>query len=187
MKQLLVNELEKRLELDIDRILDSPKLRLQLSPAELDKQLLELYKKVADGPSGDMLRIIGGGKEVALQDFYIKKQAARGRAKKSPTADKLTFGPFEALGDDAEGGRRTASQLVNSVLRRNLPKTEIIPRDEDYASDEKDKSKMSLSLSPGSHHCHRSQPWTRNFPRHVAFLGHSCRGRSPSASFSLLI
>ena len=185
MKQLLGNELEKRLDLDIDRILESPKLRLQLSPAELDKQLLDLYKKVADGPSGDILRIIGGGKEVALQDFYIKKQAARGRARNPRAADKITFGPFEALGDESDSGRLTASQLVNSVLRRNLPKTEIIPRDETYDSDEKDKSRMTMSLSVGSHQ--RSQTWTRNAPRHISFTRHSVLGRNPSASFSLLI
>jgi hypothetical protein len=185
MKQLLVSELEKRLELDIESMLASPKLRLQLSPAELDKQLLDLYKKVADGPSGDILRIIGGGKEVALQDFYIKKKAAGRRASDPRSVDKITFGPFEVLGDDADGGRRTVSQLVNSVLRRNLPKNEVIPRDAEYVSDERDKSKMTLSLYPVRPQ--RTHAWFRNVPRHAPFARHSCVRRSPSASFSLLI
>lgn len=185
MKQLLVTELEKRLELDIDLILESPKLRLRLSPAELDKQLLDLYKKVADGPSGDIFRIIGGGKEVALQDFYIKKRAARGRARNPQTVDKITFGPFESLGDDSDSSRRTVSQLVNSVLRRNLPKTEIIPRDEVPPVDEKKSSKLTMSLSPSRHH--GSKTWARNFPRHTPFTRHSCLGRTPTALCSILI
>ena len=47
-----MTELNKKLDLDIDDILESPKLRLNLSPAELDNQLLDLYKWVADGPRG---------------------------------------------------------------------------------------------------------------------------------------
>jgi hypothetical protein len=185
MKQILVTELEKRLELDIDRILESPKLRLQLSPAELDKQLLDLYKKVADGPSGDIFRIIGGGKEVALQDFYLKKRASRGRSRNPRLADKITFGPFEPLGDESDGSGRTVSQLVNTALRRNLPETEIIPRDQDSSVDDKGRSRMTMSLNPTRHHGFKT--WTRNYPRHNPITRHACLGRSPAASFSLLI
>ena len=114
VKQSLVNELDKRLDLDIDFILQSPKLRLQLSPAELDKKLLELYKNVADGPRGDVLRIIGGGNDVALQDLYVKRKSRQSR-----------LGP--ATGRGTEEKERTTSQWVNSVLKRNLPKTEVGP------------------------------------------------------------
>lgn len=115
VKQSLVNELDKRLDLDIDFILQSPKLRLQLSPAELDKQLLELYKNVADGPSGDVLRIVGGGNDVALQDLYIKTKN-RSKNRQSP------LGP--ATSEDTIEKERTTSQWVNSVLKKNLPDTD---------------------------------------------------------------
>jgi hypothetical protein len=140
----LVNELDKRLDLDIDRIIESPKLRLQLSPAELDQRLLELYKSVAEGPTGDVLRVIGGGQEVALQDFYIKSRAARKAAKDPHSLDKLRFGPFQARGDDTDDVRRTASQWVNLVLRRNLPKNEV-----SFTNDpqkKQDNSELSMSF-----------------------------------------
>ena len=112
VKQSLVNELDKRLDFDIDVILQSPKLRLQLSPAELDKKLLELYKNVADGPRGDVLRIIGGGNDVALQDFYVKRKSLQSR-----------LGP--ANSGNTEENERTTSQWVNSVLKKNLANTEF--------------------------------------------------------------
>ena len=140
----MISELDKRLDLDIDRILESSKLRLQLSPAELDQQLLDLYKKVGEGPGGDILRIIGGGQEVALQDLYIKRQASRKRFKDPQNSRNVRFGPFEALGEGTEEEKRTASQWVNLVLRNNLP------RNEKPVTRQKDKSKMSMSLSFGS-------------------------------------
>ena len=123
--QRLTNELDKRLDLDIDEELESPKLRLQLSPAELDKRLLKLYKNIVDGPRGDVLRIIGGGQEVALQDLYIKTHALRDRAKDPKNQTILSFGPFEALDDDSDDTKRTASQWVNWALRRNLPRGNV--------------------------------------------------------------
>jgi hypothetical protein len=183
----LVNELDKRLDLDIDRIIESPKLRLQLSPAELDQRLLKLYKSVAEGPTGDVLRIIGGGQEVALQDFYIKSRAARKAAKDPQTLEKLRFGPFQARGDDSDDARRTASQWVNLVLRRNLPKNEVF-----FTHDlqkKKDKAKMSMSWI---NHGFLSD----NMPKvctsktglgYTSFLQRSSLSRSAASSFSLLI
>ena len=175
-----MNELDKRLDLDIDFILQSTKLRLQLSPAELDKQLLELYKNVADGPSGDVLRIIGGGADVAMQDQYVKGKT------KSSTNPQSLFGPFDALGEDSEE-ERTASQWVNSVLKRNLPKTEVGAVRRGDNADRKDKSNdMTMSLSNTSRP-HR--PFTCISQRPTAFTDSFCvgRGRSRVSSFSLLI
>jgi hypothetical protein len=141
LKQRLVGDLDKRLDLDIDQMLETPKLRLQLSPAELDKRLLELYKNVAEGPSGDVLRNFVGGNEVALQDLYLKKQAAKERARNPGSRGKLSFGPVHAVGEDSDE-KRTASQWVNLALRRNLPKSDVgnVP-----SSDEKkDKTTMTL-------------------------------------------
>eukprot|EP00977_Amphora_coffeiformis_P012775 scaffold3231_cov184-Amphora_coffeaeformis.AAC.1 len=50
VKERLAQDLEKRLDIDIDEIIESPKLRVKISPAVLDKQLLELYNRVTSGP-----------------------------------------------------------------------------------------------------------------------------------------
>ncbi len=159
MKQSLVNELDKRLDLDIDFVLQSPKLQLQLSPAELDKKLLELYKNVADGPRGDVLRIIGGGNDVALQDFYVKRKRRESRL--SP-----------ANGGDAQDEDRTTSQWVNSVLKRNIPKND--------REDKQDEMKMCLT----SRH---SRLFTHVSSCQTAFTKRLSPGRNPVSSFSLLI
>lgn len=198
MKERFITELDKRLEVDIDQVLDSPKLRLQLSPAELDKQLLELYKKVADGPSGDILRLIGGGQEVGLQDLYIKRKAARERAKNPHNQNFVTFGPFQALGDDSDEEKRTASQWVNLVLRRNLPpRSEVsqLSTDDDLRQrkgrdNEKQQSKTQVSMWTPVYTRTRS-PCLSTECRHALppthYTRHSCLRRSPIAFFSLLI
>ena len=67
LQQRLTAELDKRLDVDLDELLSSPKLRVKLSPAKLDKLLLELYDSVVQGPSGDVFRVIGGGSNVGRQ------------------------------------------------------------------------------------------------------------------------
>lgn len=171
VKHRLVNELDKRLDLDIDAIFQSPKLRLQLSPAELDKRLLELYKNVADGPRGDVLRIIGGGNDVALQDLYVRRKKNR----------QSLLGP--SIGDNAEEKDRTTSQWVNSVLKRNLPKTGGGPlrRGDDNDKDNKsDELKMCLTSRHSRTFAHVSSCQT-------AFTRKFHPGRSRASSFSLLI
>lgn len=170
VKQSLVNELDKRLDLDIDFILQSPKLRLQLSPAELDKKLLELYKSVADGPRGDVLRIIGGGNDVALQDLYVKTKGRESRL------DPVS-------GGDPEEKERTTSQWVNSVLKRNLPKTEVGTVQRGDGTDRKDKSdKMKMCLTSGP-----CRSFTHVSSCQTAFTKRIYPGRSRVSSFSLLI
>lgn len=83
LQHRVVNELEKKLDLDLDKVLASPKLRLKLSAAELDKQLLELYNKVSQSPSGDVLRVVGGGTDVGKQNLYLKQQARKGKGRSS--------------------------------------------------------------------------------------------------------
>jgi hypothetical protein len=183
----LVSELDKRLDLDIDRIIESPKLRLQLSPAELDQRLLELYKSIAEGPTGDVLRIIGGGQEVALQDFYIKSRAARNAAKDPKAFEKLRFGPFQARDDDPDESRRTASQWVNVVLRRSLPKNEVSIFDTKKGK-EKDKSKLSMSLTTRSLSSSPVGGWSKAARIGcTSFVQRPLPARSPVSSFSLLI
>lgn len=171
VKQSLVNELDKRLDFDIDVILQSPKLRLQLSPAELDKKLLELYKNVADGPRGDVLRVIGGGNDVALQDFYVKRKSLQSR-----------LGP--ANSGNTEENERTTSQWVNSVLKKNLANTEFGAArrgSEANRKDETDEMKMCLTSRHG-------RTFTQFSSCQSAFTKRpSCPGRSGVSSFSLLI
>lgn len=114
----MITELDKRLDLDLDEILESPKLRLQLSPAELDKQLLDLYTKVSESPSGDVFRVIGGGANVGRQNLYMKQQA-RKQAKND--LDLFTLPVFAGL-EDMDDRERTTTQWVKLALNRTLPK-----------------------------------------------------------------
>ena len=126
-QERLVSELEKRLDIDVDTILESPKLRLQLSPAELDNRLLEFYNGIIQGPSGDYLRLISGGSKVGMQNLYMKQQALRQRRRdRRPNYDMGTAFSSELLGDDDEEEvnqvkQRTAAQWVQRALRHNLP------------------------------------------------------------------
>jgi len=97
LQHRVVNELDKKLDLDLDTVLASPKLRLKLSAAELDKQLLELYNKVSQSPSGDVLRVVGGGTDVGKQNLYVKQQARKGK-RNYPT--KNVFEPREVYQEE---------------------------------------------------------------------------------------
>jgi hypothetical protein len=110
-------ELNKRLDVDIDEALASPKFKLKLSPAELDKSLLEFYDKVSESPGGDVIRVIGGGGSIGLQNLYIKRQAQKERKRQGGLVKEL----FPSFADvDAEEGNRTASQWVRWTLNRTL-------------------------------------------------------------------
>ena len=122
LRERLSAELDKRLDLDIDEIFTSPKLRLQLSPAELDKSLLELYNKVVEGPSGDVFRVIGGGGPVGLQNMYMKRQAARKTRKQLVKGEDVLLDLLPTyVGEASDKGETTAAQSVRRALSRNLP------------------------------------------------------------------
>ncbi|KAL7580794.1 hypothetical protein ACA910_001072 [Epithemia clementina (nom. ined.)] len=118
LKERLAADLQKKLDLEIEEMLESPKLRLKLSPAELDKTLLELYDSISAGPSGDVLRVIGGGGSIGLQNMYMRRQAMKQRRRSGRSGSDLF--PFD-LGDtdlQQEGDRSTR---IRWALRRNLP------------------------------------------------------------------
>jgi hypothetical protein len=122
MRESLVAELEKRLDLDIDTFLDSPKLRLKLSPAELDKSLLEFYDSVSNSPGGDILRAIGGGGSIGLQNLYMRRHAERERWRKMKEGVALDIFSSPFFDDDsAENKGETVTQLIRRSLRKNLP------------------------------------------------------------------
>lgn len=121
IRESLVAELEKRLDLDIDTFLDSPKLRFKLSPAELDKSLLEFYDNVSESPGGDILRVIGGGGSIGLQNLYMRRHAERERWRKMKEGGALDIFSSSFFDDCALNKDGSVTQLVRRSLRRNLP------------------------------------------------------------------
>ena len=113
-----MKDLDRRLDLDLDELLNSPKLKMKLSPAELDKQCLELYELMSEGPGGDLLRILGGGNDVALQHRYMKRKAMNElKAARSQNATA----PFYVNSFNTDERSRTTSQWVQWTMRKNLP------------------------------------------------------------------
>jgi hypothetical protein len=127
LRDVFIKELDRRLDLDFDELLTSPKLEVKLSPAELDKQLLDLFESMSKGQSGDLLRVIaGGGNDVALQHRYMKRQAR----KQLSAANALNFtAPFfaDSSFENTDENSRTASQWVRWAMRRNLPTNGTTP------------------------------------------------------------
>lgn len=119
LKERLIRDLDTRLDLDLDEVLASPKLQLKLSPAELDKSLLELYNKISEGPSGDVLRVIGGGGPIGLQNLYIRRQSLKERQRSGSMPDLFPSFIDHTETDEVD---RTATQWVRWALKRNLPK-----------------------------------------------------------------
>jgi hypothetical protein len=107
---------------DIDEFLGSPKLRLKLSPAELDKTLLELHDKISESPGGDVLRVMGGGGIIGLQNLYMKRKAAKENRKKLSYGLSLDLFPNFAEDFVGDEDRRTATQWIRWTLNRNLPR-----------------------------------------------------------------
>lgn len=117
IKERLAADLEKRLDIDIDEIIESPKLRLKISPAELDQQLLELYNQISAGPQGDVLRLIGGGGQVGLQNMYMRGLAQKQKKRTGSIPDPVPF----YLKSEADDNPRTVVGGIRRALRRNLP------------------------------------------------------------------
>lgn len=194
LRERIAADFEKELDLDIEEILESPKLRLKLSPAELDKKLLELYNGVSAGPGGDLLRIIGGGGEVALQNRYVRRQALKQRR---PT-NKLDLFPFGGsvmydLDDTSTTeSDRSASQWIRWALKRNLPKNVGVGF---YQSkrDSQTETRISKTADAEANHINKKTPRMSTFscsprphcnPKITTWSG---LARSRQCSFSLLI
>ena len=110
LQQRLTTELDKRLDVDLDELMSSPKLRVKLSPAKLDKLLLELFDSVADGPSGDVFRVIGGGINVGKQNLYLKQQQQQSKMGNMEYHEEFLDKPGEVA----------PASLVKRALNRNL-------------------------------------------------------------------
>ena len=134
LKRRIRRELNRRMGLDIETMFDSPKVQLQLSPAELDRQLLDLYKWVSKSPGGDVLRVIGGGADVGKQNQYMRRARRRGRKSDQSKQSKLEIKrgittPFEGLESSSSAPTtvsfppkfgQQAAQSVQQVLENNL-------------------------------------------------------------------
>jgi len=137
----LIKELDRRLDLDVDTLLGgSPKLKLQLSPAELDRRLLEFYNDIAGGPRGDVLRWIGAGGSttVSAQYLYLRNQdwkkwqeeQVKWQQQSDDSGDNdddrentvVTNVP-QFLEDVGAGRGPTATKWIKRALKRNLQQT----------------------------------------------------------------
>lgn len=148
LRDYVVAELDKRLDLDIDEIIESPKLEVRLSPAELDKQLLELYNKISESPGGDVFRLIGGGQEIGLQNLYIKRQAKKYRGRDGSQVFPFQP-PFPFVFDDTESSIGTVSQRIKLAMQRNIPAridSKSTKTTSDTSKKQQDSSKMTMSL-----------------------------------------
>lgn len=114
IEQKIVVELDKRLDLDLDEILNSPKLRFKLSPAELDAQLLDMYISLTQGPGSDAIRSILGGEYVLKQNLKSRKQSNL-HLQNSP---KPILNPESDLSTEKD---LIPQKLVEKTLQRNFP------------------------------------------------------------------
>jgi len=156
LQQKLIAELDKRLDVDVDILLGSPKLKIQLSPAELDRQLLDLYNNLSESPSGDVLRVIGGGSTVGRQNYYLRQQAlktTRERRKFRGYADRSRF--LSNLPQLTDGDETTASTWVQRALRRNLVQSSDINIPTGTANENKKSDTLQMTYrSNGSDRIH---------------------------------
>lgn len=184
LRDRLVTELSRRLDLDVDEFLSSPKLRLKLSPAELDKSLLELHDRISESPSGDLLRLIGGGGAIGLQNLYMRRQAQKKLRRKGGTLD--IFPPFlDPLLDETEveGNNSSARQRIRWAMRKNLPKKRSNTGDKPSVA-ANSPTDLSMSLATGANvPAFRPTEWS-GLRAPKAFVS---QVRSRSLSMSLLI
>ena len=130
IQQRLLKELDRRLDLDVDELLGSPKLKVKLSPAELDRRLLDFYNNLYQSPGSDVLRVIGGGSNVGRQNYYLKQQALKRRQdaiRKRRDAvraggDQHPLGTRvpQFLEDVGTGEEQIATRWIKRTLQRNL-------------------------------------------------------------------
>lgn len=169
LQKRMLSELDKRLEVDVDSLLASPKLKLQLSPAELDKQLLDLYNAVAENPSADILRTVLGGAQVGRQGLYLKQQA-----RKQKTLERLENGEKNALpqflDDVGVGEYGSATSWIKKTLRRNLQQSgsHSFLQDKKMSSitnEKKHKDKTTMTTSFGRSQASSSTMIFGSFPK----------------------
>jgi len=152
VQKTFVEELDKRLDIDIEATLQSPTLRVKLSPAELDKNLLDFYNDVTGGAGGDVIRVIGGGAYVGRQHLYLKQLAQKRRReeRKGRSYNPSHLLPVADEADKIDEKNRTPTQWVSLALRRNLPaesgKANIKPWGNSSKNKRDSATKMMMSM-----------------------------------------
>lgn len=168
LQHRLITELDKRLDVNLDELLSSPKLRVKLSPAKLDKLLLEFYDDVTAGPRGDVLRIIGGGATVGRQNLYVKQQQKLA-AKSNHRGKQLTVDVEVGSSGDANTDLASSpTSLVKHALEHNLPKgVENHPTSATTRKQNKEREapRMSLVTKKSS----SDSSWRMRLVRHGSF------------------
>jgi digalactosyldiacylglycerol synthase len=158
LQEKMLGELDKRLDLDVDELLGSPKLKIQLSPAELDRQLLDLYNTISENPGADIFRTVMGGANVGRQNMYIREQMrkeSKARALQERRSGNTVIPQF--LDDVGGGDTRSATKWVKKALRRNMQSSgnhSLIPESKLSSSKQSssspyfaDESKTTMRLS----------------------------------------
>ena len=181
VKQRLIAELDKRLDVDLDELLSSPKLRVKLSPAKLDKLLLELYDSVTQGSSGDVVRVISGGANVGRQNLYIKQQQSK--LVKSPDQGKSPLLDASLVSDGLDVS--TPTSLVKRALKRNLPQ-QLANRKLSSGGHSKEGNKREvpkMSVLARNNNMPTDSSWRIRLVHHGSFT----QSRPPRAKYSPLI
>ena len=150
----IIDRLDKQLDLNLDEILSSPKMRLQLSPAELDRRLLEFYDSMSKSPSGDILRIIGGGANVGAQNRYLKRQAKEQQKNKQKTESSIfnggAFFPGDVHFDILESDESSPVTMVQKALRRNFRSNSVKEKTKEFIDTELELESVASSASTSS-------------------------------------
>ena len=169
LQQRLIAELDKRLDVDLDELLDSPKLRVKLSPAKLDNLLLDLYDNVTSGPRGDVFRVIGGGASVGRQHQYLKQQAAEAGGHQQPKPPSFL--------DATVLNKSSPTTLVTKALNRNFPHSSGKKVEDDTTTtttttttrnNKKEENITKMSLLTRTRRPHSSS-WGTRLVRHASF------------------
>jgi len=179
LQQRLITELDKRLDVDLDELLSSPKLRVKLSPAKLDKLLLDLYDGVVQGPRGDVFRVIGGGANVGRQDLYIKQQQSK--LTKSQNQGKPPLVDSTALSEGTDTS--TPTSLVKRALKRNLPQKSANLRSSNSEHLKERNKKEAPKMSHLARNVQSDSSWGVRLVHHGSFTP----SRPPISKYSPLI
>jgi len=131
-------ELDKRLDLDLDALLEnsSPKLKLGLSPGKLDEELLEFWNNFSQGKSADIKRIFLGGEDIAYQHKYTQK--GKMEQKRSPFYD------WSNPSDDFSPVERVRRSLKNNFA------AQLGPGDDDTGTGDNNHHGPSMSIGGGA-------------------------------------
>lgn len=113
--------------------------------------MLELYDTISEGPGGDILRVIGGGGPIGLQNLYMRRRVEKDRWRRLRHGGNLEIFPtYSVLDENGEPKRTSASDLVRKSLRRNIP--DLRPKNKAFGlpAQESDRPNEAPKMSFGA-------------------------------------